>query len=69
MPEATLIVRDELGEVLSCLSEALRHPGIATALALVLSGKGQGEEADCAELQGSAASHSEALARFLAEKR
>ena len=32
-------VRDEVSDVLSCLNEALRHPGIATALALLLSGK------------------------------
>lgn len=38
-------VRDEAADVLSCLNEALRHPGIATALALLLSGKRPGEGA------------------------
>lgn len=36
-------VRDEVSEVLSCLNEALRHPGIATVLALLLPGKRPGE--------------------------
>jgi hypothetical protein len=37
-------VRDEVSDVLSCLNEALRHPGIGTALALLLSGKRPGED-------------------------
>ena len=42
-------VRDEVKEILRSLSEALRHPGFAAAVALVVSTKTPGEGSDLAE--------------------
>ena len=49
-------VQDEVSEVLRCLYEALRHAGVATALALVVSRKRQGEKDVVAQRIGSGAS-------------
>ena len=47
--DATLTPRDEAEEILRCLRESLREPAFATAPAVVLSGKREGEESDSAE--------------------
>ena len=44
--DAAFTLRDEVAEVLRCLRESLRQPAFATALALVLFGKRQGEGDD-----------------------
>lgn len=49
MPDATCAQPDEAAEVLRCLHESLREPGLATALLLVVSGRRRGDGDDFAE--------------------
>ncbi len=56
LQDTTLARRDEVKEILRSLSEALRHPAFATALATVLSGKGEGGKDDYAGRPASDAS-------------